>query len=116
MFTCPVCYYDKMPDPAAEYNICPCCGTEFGNDDENTTHSELRARWISRGARWFFRQPPPRWNPWAQLNDAYVSLPYHVEVSFPNIGSPHFDTCADEACEELTYASSRMLELCAQVA
>ncbi|MEO8869949.1 MAG: hypothetical protein ABI357_03865 [Granulicella sp.] len=65
-----------MPDPAKDYNICPCCGTEFGSDDETRTHAQLREFWISSGAKWFFREPPPLWNPWQQLSDAGVVLPY----------------------------------------
>jgi hypothetical protein len=53
MFNCPVCYYDKMPDAPNDYNICPCCGIEFENDDERMSHSELRDRWITSGAYWF---------------------------------------------------------------
>lgn len=70
MFTCPVCYYDNMPDPPEDYNICPSCGTEFENDDAVASHAELRNRWITGGARWFFRQPPVGWNAWEQLQKA----------------------------------------------
>ena len=78
---CPVCYYPEMPYPAQEYNICPCCGTEFENDDRVRTHAQLRAFWIGRGARWFFRKAPPSWNPWSQLAQAGVMLPYKVGPS-----------------------------------
>jgi hypothetical protein len=56
-----------MPYPPQDYHICPCCGTEFGNDDAEYTYAELRDHWISAGAPWFFGQPPADWNPWAQL-------------------------------------------------
>jgi hypothetical protein len=92
-----------MPGPPAEYNICPCCGTEFENDDEFRTHTELRNYWISRGARWFFHAPPFRWNPWEQLALANVALPYSVEVSFAGASSfynvdpfNHTISCPDE--------------------
>jgi hypothetical protein len=75
MFTCPVCYYDKMPGPAREYNICPCCGTEFENDDQDRTHAQLREDWISGGAKWFFQEAPENWNPWLQLESAGVKVP-----------------------------------------
>jgi hypothetical protein len=71
MFTCPVCFYGEMPGPPKDYNICPCCGTEFENDDDFKTHAELRLEWITAGCRWFFRQPPPFWNPQTQLAKAY---------------------------------------------
>jgi hypothetical protein len=67
MHTCPVCFFDDMPYPAAEYNICPCCGTEFGNDDEGHSHAELRQQWIGGGAKWFFGEPPLGWDAWIQL-------------------------------------------------
>jgi len=77
MYTCPVCYYTGMQDPPRDYNICECCGTEFGNDDEAHSHEDLRTRWIESGAKWFFRSAPVGWNPWTQLFTANVgSLRY----------------------------------------
>jgi hypothetical protein len=67
MFSCPVCYFNQMPDPPQDYNICPCCGTEFGYDDEFKTFAQLRADWINAGMQWFFRQPPLFWSPVLQL-------------------------------------------------
>jgi hypothetical protein len=67
MFLCPVCYYNQMPDPPQDYNICPCCGTEFGYDDEFKSFGQLRSDWIAAGMRWFFRQPPSFWNPALQI-------------------------------------------------
>jgi hypothetical protein len=67
MFDCPVCLFAEMPEPARDYHICPCCGTEFGNDDADCTHEELRDRWILAGAPWFFGAPPPGWSPQSQL-------------------------------------------------
>ncbi len=58
-FTCPVCFYPDMEDPPQDGNICPCCGTEFGNDDYAMTHEELRDEWIAEGMPWFFEDPPP---------------------------------------------------------
>jgi hypothetical protein len=81
MYTCPVCYFARMVDPPKDYNICVCCGTEFGNDDESRTHAQLRQHWISSGAKWFFRESPPLWNPWKQLADANVPLPYTTVVT-----------------------------------
>lgn len=102
-YQCPVCGFD-MSYPAAEYNICPCCGTEFGNDDALSTHEELRARWIGSGAPWFFRAPPPTWNPWQQLfqagmghslaridwvrNDRLSPIPAPASVGFSSVGAP----------------------------
>jgi hypothetical protein len=81
-YTCPVCFYDKLQEPARDYNICVCCGTEFGSDDDVASHEELRSMWIAAGARWFFGQAPVLWNPWLQLAEKGVQLPYSVQVVF----------------------------------
>jgi hypothetical protein len=66
-YTCPVCFYDGLPEPPENYEICVCCGTEFGNDDEFRSHAELREEWIRNGCAWFFQQPPAGWSASAQL-------------------------------------------------
>ena len=78
MNRCPVCAY-SLPYPANNYHICPCCGTEFGNDDAFRTHEELRRRWVDSGAHWFFRNPPLGWSPWQQLSGAgYLSFAFYL--------------------------------------
>ena len=72
--TCPVCLFPGMPYPAADYDICPCCATEFGNDDDELSHDQLRQMWIAGGARWFFGAPAKDWNPWTQLISAGFSF------------------------------------------
>jgi hypothetical protein len=72
MFTCPVCYFEKMPDPPADFNICPCCGTEFGIDDELFSFTELRGQWVAEGADWFYMSSPEGWDPWRQLQGVLV--------------------------------------------
>jgi len=71
-FRCPVCMYGELPYPPSDYHICPCCGTEFGNDDAELTHAELRDQWIEHGARWFFGDPPTGWNAKQQLYGAGI--------------------------------------------
>ena len=66
-YSCPVCAFPRLPYPPTDYHICPCCGTEFGNDDAEFTHQQLREMWLAGGAYWFFGRPPERWNPWMQL-------------------------------------------------
>lgn len=69
---CPVCAY-QMPEPPEEGNICSCCGTEFGYDDDlGVTYRQLRELWISRGMPWFSpaARPPMIWNPVRQLVEA----------------------------------------------
>ena len=52
-YTCPVCDYHKMTDPPKDYEICPSCGTEFGLDDNVTTHAELREEWERNGSKFW---------------------------------------------------------------
>jgi hypothetical protein len=80
-----------MQDPPIDYNICECCGTEFGNDDSLYSHEELRARWIENGANWFFKSAPVGWNPWTQLLKANMGLlPYDFALTLS--GSPVLET------------------------
>jgi hypothetical protein len=74
---CPVCFYEKLPYPPSDYHICPCCGTEFGNDDAEFSHDQLREMWIAGGANWFFGRAPKDWSPSLQLqkHGATVSIP-----------------------------------------
>jgi hypothetical protein len=58
MYTCPVCSYPELKEPPSDWSICSCCGTEFENDDSNTSHTVLRQRWLSAGAPWFSRAKP----------------------------------------------------------
>lgn len=72
-YTCPVCAYPDMTDPITEGNICPCCGTEFGYDDDlGVTYRQLRNLWINQGMPWFspVRHPSSDWNPVRQLIEA----------------------------------------------
>lgn len=68
---CPVCLYGSLLYPPENHEICPCCGTEFGLDDEQETHLQLRSKWIARGAPWFshYTLPPPGWSGIEQLAD-----------------------------------------------
>jgi hypothetical protein len=73
-FTCPVCGFPGLDEApcddhgCASFEICPCCGIEFGYDDATTSHSELRARWIAGGKCWRSdREPPTGWDADTQL-------------------------------------------------
>lgn len=48
---CPVCGF-LLKYPAADFNICPSCGVEFGTDDRNYSIQELQQAWIGRGMPW----------------------------------------------------------------
>jgi hypothetical protein len=71
MFTCPVCGWDRIEeDPMGRtFEICPCCGTEYGYQDAGRTHAELRQDWIEDGMAWWscVRAAPDGWNPQEQL-------------------------------------------------
>lgn len=53
-FECPVCWL-RLPFRAANHEICFRCGTQFGEDDDEVSHEELRQRWIRAGCPWFSR-------------------------------------------------------------
>ena len=77
-YTCPVCGYQHLDEAAydgfgcASYNICPCCGTEFGYDDSKIAHAELRKRWVSDGMQWWSKHQikPDDWDPIKQPKEA----------------------------------------------
>lgn len=66
------------------YDICPSCGLEFGNEDQEASNGpaeaarvyrRLREAWVRDGMRFWYaevsrlraNQPPPGWDPVAQL-------------------------------------------------
>ena len=57
------------------YDICPCCGFQFGLDDfpfedRERLVVEWRGRWVAGGCVWKFPSdglPPEGWDPQAQL-------------------------------------------------
>lgn len=69
-YTCPVCAYSLMPYPVEEGNICPCCGTEFGFDDDlGMSFRRIRDAWVAAGTPWFspIDPRPLLWNGLVQL-------------------------------------------------
>ena len=81
MHPCPVCAYVGLEEPAydnhgyASFEICACCGIEFGYQDARRSHGELRREWIANGMKWHHPPPPAGWNPVAQLRNAGFDLP-----------------------------------------
>ena len=78
MYICPVCGYDKLmeepfdKDGNPSYEICNCCGFEFGYDDgsEGVTPDFYRKEWIGQGAKWFnIKFKPEEWNLQEQLKN-----------------------------------------------
>jgi transcription elongation factor Elf1 len=62
-YNCPICGYDKLNKPPYDeqgnesFDICSCCGFEFGYDDLHSgyTFESYRIKWISEGAEWFHK-------------------------------------------------------------
>lgn len=77
-YICPVCGYDRLDERPYDiigepsFNICPCCGFEYGFDDMNCgyTFESYRNKWINDGAKWFSKKEKPRnWNLEEQLKN-----------------------------------------------
>lgn len=68
-YTCPICGYDRLTKPPANFYVCPCCGTEFEADDFERTQRDLRSEWIEKDMPWFSRATlkPKNWNAYRQL-------------------------------------------------
>ncbi len=75
---CPICFFDGLYEPpynsrgSGSYEICPCCGFQFGYDDypdKEKQIKEWRQRWVLSGYPWFSprRNPPAGWTPTEQL-------------------------------------------------
>lgn len=82
-YICPVCNFDGLDEPpynscgSGSYEICPCCGFEFGLDDfgydsYEKAHAVWRKKWIDNGCIWWSSQEnrkPKDWDPIKQLNN-----------------------------------------------
>jgi len=76
-YTCPVCGWPELDEPprgkdgVASFEICPCCGFEFGfdDDDQGRSFAQARAQWIAGGMQWWSgsRPAPHGWNATQQL-------------------------------------------------
>ena len=70
MFICPVCGFDRLTeepydiDGNPSYEICNCCGFEFGFDDLKIINFEYyREKWIEKGTPWFnVKLKPKNWS------------------------------------------------------
>ena len=74
---CPVCGFDGLQEPpydehnAPSYEICPCCGFEFGFDEafSQDTFDSFRQKWLKSGAQWFTPELKPKtWDLKKQLS------------------------------------------------
>jgi hypothetical protein len=58
-YICPVCGYPELTDPPYDayqcpsFDICPCCGCEFGYHDATPQAKEYhRRKWVKSGGSW----------------------------------------------------------------
>lgn len=66
-YLCPVCGYTELTQKPYDesgypsYEVCPCCGFEFGFDDlsMHETYESYRKRWLDNGAVWFSETKKP---------------------------------------------------------
>jgi hypothetical protein len=74
-YYCRVCGLNMDESPWGEdghtpnYEICPCCGCEFGNDDYTLDSvKRYRGTWLENGAKWFnIKKKPINWDIEKQL-------------------------------------------------
>lgn len=79
---CHICGYDLGFPPwgttgqTPEYDICPCCRTEFGAEDRwMESLGRLREIWIAGGYKWFnSARQPADWSPEKQLMNVPTDL------------------------------------------
>lgn len=78
IFVCLICGYNQLTEPPYDadgnpsYEICPCCGFEFGFDDksEGIFYTEYRKDWIKNGAVCFNKKLKPlNWDVKQQLRN-----------------------------------------------
>lgn len=75
-YMCPVCGFVGLAQPpyneagGGSFEICPCCGFEYGFDDQSEGRSfeDYRCSWLAAGAKWFNPdRRPADWHVEAQL-------------------------------------------------
>lgn len=74
---CRVCGLYNQEAPWGEdnrtpsYDICPCCGMEFGFEDYRLDLiRQYRQQWLDQGAEWFEKnEKPSGWNLTEQMKD-----------------------------------------------
>lgn len=76
---CRVCGFESPFLPwgadgkSPSWEICPCCGTEFGYEDCSVQSArKKRAEWVKNGMKWFKeRARPENWN----FDDQAINIP-----------------------------------------
>ena len=109
-YICPVCNFAGLSRPPIDWLICPCCGTEFENDDRYRSHGELRADWLDRGAPWFSKatKPPVDWDAFSQVVRENLRPPSSVDCSaeVPVSGGPVITAKQTAAAGTVSYAAA----------
>jgi hypothetical protein len=60
------------------YEVCDCCGYEFGNDDdpgtaEGESFKKYREEWVAAGCKWFNEKKRPQgWSVEKQLEEGHI--------------------------------------------
>ena len=79
-YICPVCGYDELDQKPYDekkrgnFQICPCCGFQYGvdDDDKRISFDNYREKWIREGNSWFDKEKRPKdWNLDKQLKNIY---------------------------------------------
>ena len=87
---CPVCGFPfdktiKLEELRNSFDICDCCGCEYGCDDTST----YRDTWLKKGAPWFMKEKCPReWHLKEQIKNIIVDwdeLRFDIKKVFPEI-------------------------------
>lgn len=82
-FTCEVCGFNGLDEApwgadgkTPSFDICPCCGVEFGYEDATDTgKANFRTKWIATGGKWFDESKKPnRWDIKEQLAKIGVKI------------------------------------------
>ncbi|MGG5737376.1 hypothetical protein [Bacillus cereus group sp. IBL03679] len=77
-FVCLVCGFNELLEPPYDedgdpsYEICPCCGFQFGFDDCDQGHTfvKYRKKWLEEGGVWFINESKPaEWSLEEQLKN-----------------------------------------------
>jgi transcription elongation factor Elf1 len=92
-YTCLVCGYPDLTRPYGDflhptYEICPCCGYQYGYDDHYRSPINWRTAWIEEdGMRWWAHGGPPgNWDPHRQLT-RLDALPRNGQVNGVSLNS-----------------------------
>jgi hypothetical protein len=82
-YTCPVCGYPDLEEPAwnistgnPSFEICPCCGCEFGYEDATSIGKKrYLQKWVRSGTNWFKPDlKPANWDLREQLTRVGINL------------------------------------------